>query len=167
MRVGLGLNMKYVILYFSFFFPVVCFGDIIAHMNYIDAVKEIKRRIFHAQEQENLEALIASDAQVKSPIKQGEGPEFLSEVMTYWVQSFPDVKSKWMSAEEIEPGKVVIKWQANGHHTGRDFLGVPTSGKPVAYSGITTYTFENQLLVRYEADIDLEAIKKQLDSSAA
>lgn len=131
-------------------------------MSNIEYVKEIVRRIWSQQDLDSIDSLMSQNVNIKSPIKIGSGVTCLSEIILYWRNAFPDVKSQWLSAEEVEPNTVVVKWSAIGTHNGCNFLDVPPSGKTVQYNGETTYTFENNKLVAYEANVDIESIKKKL-----
>jgi len=131
-------------------------------MNNIEKAKEIVRRLWSQADLESIDDLVSPDVTIKSPVKSGEGSSTLSEVVLYWQQAFPDVKSRWLSAEEIEPGKVVVKWEAQGTHSGDTFFGVETTNCPVEYTGKTTYLFEDGKLSAYEANVDIDNILQQL-----
>lgn len=105
---------------------------------------------------------VAADAQIDSPIKQGLGPTALIEAIQYWRQAFPDNQSHWLSCDEIEPGTFKIHWQAKGTHIGTEFFGIAANGKSVEYQGETIYVVRDDQIVSYQANVDIETIKLQL-----
>ena len=131
-------------------------------MNNIERAKEIVRRLWNQADLESIDDLVSPDVIIKSPVKSGQGSNILSEVVLYWRRAFPDVKSQWLSAEEIEPGKVVVKWEAHGTHTGAAFFEVDSFGRLVDYAGETTYVFQDGKLSAYEAKVNIDDILQQL-----
>jgi len=131
-------------------------------MNNIEKAKEIVRRLWNQTDLESIDDLVSQEVTIESPVKSGKGSSTLSEVVLYWRRAFPDVKSQWLSAEEIEPGKVVVKWKAHGTHTGAAFFEVETTDRSVDYTGETTYFFQDGKLFAYEAKVNIDDILQQL-----
>jgi steroid delta-isomerase-like uncharacterized protein len=69
-----------------------------------------------------------------------EGPirgpeEFTQRMHTPFLAAFPDLRVD-VEASLSQGDQVVVRWTAEGAHTG-DGLGVPPTGKPVSFRGIT------------------------------
>ena len=121
---------------------------------------------------ENLEEYISADAEIISPVKEyveyGNSPlKNLKEVVRYWKSAFPDAKSEWTSVKENVGGSVVINWEAEGTHSGEDFMGVSAKNTQMIYSGKTTYSFKDNKLIRYVAEVDVDSIKNALQISSS
>lgn len=120
---------------------------------------------------ELLAGLFAKSVNISSPVmgyikKQNSPHETLMALAKYWKDAFPDLKSKRTNTKEIGDGVVVFTWEAEGTHTGEDFLGMPASGAHVKYHGETKYIFNGKLLIKYEAVVDVEKIKSQLKKAS-
>lgn len=136
-------------------------------MNSIEIVETIVANLWKNDIEVKLENFINDSAEILSPvndfIRESTGPlDKIRAIAEYWKAAFPDVKSEWVSVNEIEAGMVVISWKAEATHTGEDFCEISSSDKPVKYTGKTTYFIENNKLVKYAADVDLEEIKEQI-----
>ena len=131
----------------------------------IERVRQIKKKVFiKGQSCKKLNNFIRQDAIIDSPINfhQLTGVKGLKTVVSYWKKAFPEVKSEWISVE-AKDDDVVVTWKAKGNHTGDDFLCIPAKGAYIFYTGQTMYRFNGDgQLTRYQATLNLDAIKKQL-----
>ncbi|MHA2377092.1 MAG: ester cyclase, partial [Candidatus Thorarchaeota archaeon] len=59
--------------------------------------------------------------------------------------------------------KVVARWSAKGTHKG-DFMGIPATGKQVAFSGIEIIRIENGKAVEEWEELDRAGLMQQLTS---
>ena len=74
--------------------------------------------------------------------------------------AFPDIK--YTVEDMIEDGdKVVARWSARGTHKG-DFMGIPATGKQVAFSGIEIIRIENGKAVEEWEELDRAGLMQQL-----
>lgn len=63
-----------------------------------------------------------------------------------WLSAVPDVHVEVVAAVS-EGNTVIVNWRARGTHTGPG-LGIPPSGKPVDFSGLTWLEFKNGRVFR-------------------
>jgi predicted ester cyclase len=80
--------------------------------------------------------------------------------------SFPD---NHVTTEDLlaEGDKVVERWSMSMTHTGQPFMGIPTSGKRVAVTGISIYRIANGKIVEHWANMDFLGVLQQLGAVPA
>ncbi|MHA1935866.1 MAG: ester cyclase [Candidatus Thorarchaeota archaeon] len=76
--------------------------------------------------------------------------------------AFPDIN---YTVEDMieDDDKVVARWSAKGTHKG-DFMGIPATGKQVAFSGIEIIRIENGKAVEEWEELDRAGLMQQLTS---
>ena len=75
-------------------------------------------------------------------------------------RAFPDIK--WSVEDMIAEGdRVVARWTAHGTHEG-EFMGIPPTGKPVAFSGIEIVRLAGGKGVEHWELLDVMALMQQL-----
>jgi len=131
----------------------------------IDRVKKIKEILFlNSQAADSqLADFINTQAIIKSPANFSNltGISGLRAALSYWKKAFTYSRSSWISVENTD-NTVTVQWEAECVHTGDDFFGVKAEEQPLSYGGTTTYEFIDGKLVSYRVDVDIEAIKQQL-----
>jgi steroid delta-isomerase-like uncharacterized protein len=82
------------------------------------------------------------------------------------IASFPD---NHVTTEDLiaEGDKVVERWSMTMTHTGAPFMGIPTSGKNVAVTGISIYRIANGKIVEHWANMDFLGVLQQLGAVPA
>ena len=137
-------------------------------MSNIEKVREIVQGMMGGDDRD-FNGLISKDLLISSPVAsfgmQGSSSERLMDVFRYWKKAFPGVKSEWISVVEDNERTVTVNWKANAIHTGDDFMGIQAQGKAITYRGRTTYSFSDGKLARYNAEVDLEEIKRALQDT--
>jgi steroid delta-isomerase-like uncharacterized protein len=68
------------------------------------------------------------------------GIEAVKGSLTPLSATFPDIQFS-VDAVVASGDRVLVRWTGKGNHTGSAFLGVPTSGKPVDWSGMNAFRF--------------------------
>lgn len=68
------------------------------------------------------------------------GVEAVKGSLTPLSATFPDIRFS-VDAVLASDDRVLVRWTGKGNHTGSAFLGVPTSGKPVDWSGMNAFRF--------------------------
>jgi steroid delta-isomerase-like uncharacterized protein len=63
-----------------------------------------------------------------------------------FISAVPDIRAEVLFVV-ADTATAVVHWRARGTHLGPG-LGVPPSGRPVDFSGLTVFEFENGLIVR-------------------
>jgi steroid delta-isomerase-like uncharacterized protein len=75
-------------------------------------------------------------------------------------KAFPDIK--YTVEDMIEDGdKLVARWSAKGTHKG-EFMGIPPTGKQVAFSGIEIIRVEDGKAVEEWEELDRAGLMQQL-----
>jgi len=135
--------------------------------NDIARVKKIKKFIFlNGNSNDELDELIDPRAIIKSPANFDSltGRIGLYTTISYWKKAFTYQKVQWVSVDEKDD-VVTIQWKADATHTGDDFFGIKAGNLFLTYGGKTMYRFKNNKLVYYEAEVDVEDIKKKLQTT--
>ena len=88
------------------------------------------------------------------------GLEGLKQFVAMFRTAFSDIST---SADDLiaEGDKVAWNWTMRGTHTS-EFMGVPASGKKIAFSGITIDRFANGQIAERWRQVDFAGLMKQL-----
>lgn len=90
-----------------------------------------------------------------------KGAEAFIEQVTLIIDAFPDVQ--WKIQEIIgEAGKVMIRWKLEGTHTGKPFMNIAPTDKPVSNNGIGIYELEDEKIVNAQIQTDRFGFLQQL-----
>ena len=130
-----------------------------------DENKTIARRFLQVWTRGNLDLvdeLAAPDITVIYPVL-GEplrGAEAFKQLLAHVHVGMPDLE---LSVQEqiAEGGKVAIRWQASGTHGG-EFMGIPPTGKSVAWTGITFYCLAGGRVAEERGEEDALGLMRQL-----
>ena len=89
-----------------------------------------------------------------------KGREILKGSAADYLNAFPDL---YVTADDIvlEGDKAAVRWTFKGTHNG-DLTGLPATGRPVRYTGITMYRFADGKIVEMWWDWDMLAMMMQL-----
>jgi len=79
--------------------------------------------------------------------------------------AFPDTHFAFDDELAVD-GKVVHRWTISGTHQG-EFLGIPASGKDVAWTGITILRLSEGKIVEYLTQSDSMGMMQQLGVALA
>ncbi len=89
-----------------------------------------------------------------------QGSRAFRHVLAGFRSAFPD--SALLVEDEIAEGdKVVIRWSFSGTHKG-NLLGVPATGKKVAWTGITIYRVVDGKVVEEQGEEDFAGFFRQV-----
>ncbi|MGA8034342.1 MAG: ester cyclase [Candidatus Acidiferrales bacterium] len=93
------------------------------------------------------------------------GPEDFARLHARILGAFPDFK---LNAEDIiaSGDKVVVRWSCTATHTG-DHLGMPATGRPVTFGGISIQQYKDGKLIRGWDNWDQLGLQQQLTTQAA
>ena len=111
-----------------------------------------------------IDELIPADANdhASLPGKEPEkGPESFKKIIGMFRGAMPDTKMTILD-EFAEGDKVVHRWFIEGTHTGDPLFGVPPSGNPVRFGGITIVRIEDGMVMDRWSQVDQLAILQQL-----
>jgi steroid delta-isomerase-like uncharacterized protein len=90
----------------------------------------------------------------------GTNREAVSQLLQGVMVAFPDGQ---VTIDDLiaEDDKVVKRYTARGTHTG-EFAGVPATGRPVTFTGVTVYRIENGKFTEGWWHLDLASILGQI-----
>ncbi len=89
-----------------------------------------------------------------------QGSRAFRHVLAGFRSAFPDSALR-VEDEVAEGDKVVIRWSFSGTHKG-NLLGVPATGKKVAWTGITIYRVVDGKVVEEQGDEDFAGFFRQV-----
>lgn len=103
------------------------------------------------------------DAIIHSAIRTVSGPEAMKEVVSYWINAFPDVRVTMLKVASSDD-TVMVHWESTGTHKG-ELKGVEPTETTATYKGVTIHRLEEGKVVEYWAYVDMrewfESIKDQ------
>lgn len=121
------------------------------------------RRIWDENDLEAINDLLHEDVVIHSLLGDFQGPAYMKKVVQAWLTAFPDLVVT-NTAIICEEDLAVIHWEAHGSHLG-EFKGIQSTGKAVAYRGVTIYRIRDHKICEYWAYLDMEHILNQIRTS--
>jgi steroid delta-isomerase-like uncharacterized protein len=121
------------------------------------------RRLVDAYSQDSLEDfdnLLRDDVILMRDEEKAHGREEFKGVLRRLRRALPDVEYRIDDAI-IAGDKIVLRWNARGTHRG-EYLGVPATGRPVSYTGITIFQREGDRIARIWVAADLLSLLRRL-----
>jgi steroid delta-isomerase-like uncharacterized protein len=113
-----------------------------------------------------VDEMFDQDVRAATPMPiEASGPEGVRNVFATLHQAFPDLH---ISIEDLigEGDKVVTRERITGTHRG-NYMGLPATGKQVAYDEIMIARFADGRIVEYWGVVDVLSLMKQLGASPA
>ena len=110
---------------------------------------------------QTIDEVVAPDVLFHAPVPTGAtGAQALKQVMTVLYRAYPDLH---VAVEDLiaEGDKVVGRNTVTGTHLG-EYLGLPPTGRPVAYNEIFIFRFANGRIAEIWGVVDVLAQLKQL-----
>ena len=110
---------------------------------------------------QTIDEVVAPDVLFHAPVPTGAtGAQALKQVMTILYRAYPDLH---VAVEDLiaEGDKVVGRNTVTGTHLG-EYLGLPPTGRPVAYNEIFIFRFANGRIAEIWGVVDVLAQLKQL-----
>ena len=102
----------------------------------IAVVKRWFDEVWNQRRSETIDELVTAESVCFTDAGPVRGPaEFRQKQFEPFVAAFPDLRVK-VEAAIAEGDQVVVRWTAAATHTG-DGLGMPATGRPVAFRGMT------------------------------
>jgi len=132
------------------------------HASNTELIARIADDIWNRGTLDVIDEVMTPDAAYHGPHMPGGtgGRDHWRQAIAMYRRAFPD--SHVTYEELIECGdKVIGRWRATGTHTG-ELPGVPSSGKPIAISGITIYRVAGGKIVEAWEALDLLGMWQQL-----
>ncbi len=113
------------------------------------AHRDLARRwfeeVWNARRDAAVHELLAENAVAHMEGADLVGPERFLEARAALVAAFPNIR---VTVEDVvaDADRAVVRWSAAAHHTG-ELLGIPPSGSPVQFRGMTWMTFRDGKIV--------------------
>ncbi|MGB6207267.1 ester cyclase [Mycobacterium sp.] len=108
-----------------------------------------------------IDELVEPDALIRTPVPLDvTGAEALKHVWAVLLEAFPDLH---LTVEDMiaEGDKVVVRNTVTGTHRG-EYMGLPPTGKPVAYNEIFIFRFVDGRIAETWGVVDVLSQMKQL-----
>jgi len=129
-------------------------------MSKLKVALNYSRRIWEKQDLSAIDERVDPQCIIHSLMGKFYGPKAMRNVVEAWLQGFPDLHVT-VIATDLEDNCVTLHWNAAGTHLGA-FKGVAATGKPISYSGASTYRIENGKIVEYWGSIDMSKLMAQI-----
>lgn len=130
----------------------------------VEENKKIAHEFFNAAwnrgDVETMKRLVESDSLDHSPMGTEKGVESFLHVVMGFREAFPDVKLT-IEDEIAEGDRVVHRWRLDGTST-KPFMGIPPTGKPTVFQGVTTVRIANGKIAERWAVLDMLGLLTQL-----
>jgi steroid delta-isomerase-like uncharacterized protein len=109
---------------------------------------------------EAFDALLTDDVVLVRDDEKAQGREEFKAVLSRLRRAFPDIR--YQVQDVIQLGdRLVLRWEARGTHQG-EYLGVPASGRPISYRGITLYEMRDGRVARVWVSADLLSLMRRM-----
>jgi steroid delta-isomerase-like uncharacterized protein len=105
---------------------------------------EGSREVWNERRTETIDDLFAPGA-IGHTENGDQGPAEFKAASEGLLNAFPDIQIK-VEDTAADGDHVVVRWRARGTHRG-DGLGMPATGRPVDFRGMTWLTFRNGIIV--------------------
>ena len=92
---------------------------------------------YNSRRPEAFDALLTDDCALVRDGSEARGREAVERVLAQLYRAMPDLEYRIDDAV-FSGDKVAIRWQGHGTHRA-EYFGVPASGRPISYGGITFY----------------------------
>ena len=109
---------------------------------------------------DEFDALLTDDVVLVRDEEKAHGREEFKAVLNRLQRAFPDIQYR-IDDTIVTGDKIVLRWQASGTHRG-EYLGIPATGRPVSYTGITIYELEGERIARVWVAADLLSLLRRL-----
>jgi steroid delta-isomerase-like uncharacterized protein len=120
-------------------------------------------RLIDAYQGRTLEAfdtLLTDDVILVRDDEKARGREEFKAVLLRLRRAFPDIR--YQVDDVIQSGdRMVLRWEARGTHQG-EYLGVPGTGRPISYRGITLYEMRDGRIARVWVSADLLSLLRRM-----
>jgi steroid delta-isomerase-like uncharacterized protein len=125
-----------------------------------DFVRDVLDRAFNHGDLEALEQHFSPEAVIHDPGADLRGTAALRRGLLALRTSFPDFHFR-IEDMLADGDRVALRYQASGTHSA-EFLGIPTTGKRIAYTGMVIVRVEEGRIAEFWAQPDQLGILKQL-----
>ncbi len=112
---------------------------------------------------QELDELLTDDVVLVRDGEKAHGRAEFKAVLAHLHRAFPDLR--YSIEDVVDAGdKLVLRWRGQGTHQG-EYLGVPPSGQPVGYAGITVYELRGDRIARAWVSADLLTLQRRMQEA--
>jgi steroid delta-isomerase-like uncharacterized protein len=120
-------------------------------------------RLVDAYNSTNLDAfndVLADECVLVRDEEKARGREAIKGVLGKLRRAFPDIQ--YRVDDVVDAGNMLaLRWEAVGTHRG-EYLGVPATGRPISYTGITLYRLNDGRVDRIWVTADLLSLMRRM-----
>jgi steroid delta-isomerase-like uncharacterized protein len=127
----------------------------------------VKRLVdaYNNKKLEEFDALLTDDVVLVRDEEKAHGREEFKAVLARLQKAFPDIQYK-IEDTMVANDRIALRWQARGTHKG-EYLGVPATGRPASYTGITIYELKGDKIAKIWVAADLLSLLRRLRETRA
>lgn len=129
-------------------------------MSPIQIIEDYQALLWQKKDLVAVDKYMTETTQFHSVIKTITGITEIKNLLSGWLQAFPDIEVFW---DDIicSGNKVVSQWHSKATHQGT-LLGVDATDCPVAYPGVTIYQLDGDKICDYWSYIDMQNLLQQI-----
>ena len=101
---------------------------------------------------EAFDSLLTDDVVLIRDEEKARGRDEFKAVLTRLRRAFPDIRYR-IDDVRASGDRMALRWEARATHQG-EYLGVPGSGRPISYTGITLYELRDGRIARVWVSAD-------------
>jgi steroid delta-isomerase-like uncharacterized protein len=121
------------------------------------------KRLVSAYNQRSLDEfddLLTDDVVLIRDEEKAHGRDEFKAVLRRLQRAFPDIQYR-IDDVIVAGDRIALRWEACGTHRD-DYLGVPATGRPVSYTGVTIYELRDKRIARIWVAADLFSLLRRL-----
>ena len=121
------------------------------------------KRLVNAYNQRSLDefdSLLTDDVVLVRDEEKAHGRDEFKAVLRRLQRAFPDIQYR-IDDVIVAGDRIALRWEARGTHRD-DYLGVPATGRPVSYTGVTIYELRDGRIARIWVAADLLSLLRRL-----
>jgi steroid delta-isomerase-like uncharacterized protein len=115
---------------------------------------------YASRNHDDFDPLLTDDVVLVRDEEKAHGKAEFKAVLARLRRAFPDIQYR-IDDIVTTPDKIILRWNAQGTHQG-EYLGVPATGRPMSYSGITLYDLRGDRVARIWVSADLLSLLRRL-----
>ncbi len=119
---------------------------------------------YNSRTPEAFDALLTDDVVLVRDEEKARGRDGFKAVLARLRRAFPDIQYK-IEDVLLTGDRLALRWEARGTHQG-EYLGVPATGRPMSYTGITMYELRDGKVSRAWVAADLLSLLRRLTEAS-
>ena len=126
------------------------------------------KRLVNAYNQRSLDDfdnLMTDDVVLVRDEEKAHGRDEFKAVLRRLQRAFPDIQYR-IDDVIVAGDRIALRWEARGTHRD-EYLGVPATGRPMSYTGVTIYELRDDRICRVWVAADLLSLLRRLHEARA